>query len=194
MATFNCIEISTTLASPARGLKVYIQQNAQEDKQAQRHALRETLCQLLELSQTPIHRNELLDLLKIPQHPQLSLSLSHTSAYNAVAWCRLPAHMGIDIEALSRHKHAVLARVSTPLELSLVPREDLLWSCKEAVFKALYPLYKVLSSVEIFDWQALGNETWQFQARDLQSQTPLNGRGEVRLILGHSLAFFLTTP
>ena len=188
------LEIKTNLASSARGFKVYLQQNLFEDQQSQRLALREILCQQLELSQIPIHRAELLDLLKIPQHPQLSISLSHTAAYHTLCWCLLPARVGIDIEALDRHKSAVLARVSSASELAAVPREDLLWSCKEAVFKTFSPRYKVISSVEIFDWLTLENETWQFRARDLHSQTALNGRGEVRLILGHSLAFFITAP
>ena len=101
-----------------------------------------------------------------------------------------PASIGVDIEDLMRLKTSLTARISSPSEMSTAPRWELLWSCKEAVFKAL-PAVNVLSSVEIFDFLPLQNDVWRFRARETKTQAVLQGHGEVRLILGHTLAFFI---
>jgi 4'-phosphopantetheinyl transferase EntD len=82
-----------------------------------------------------------------------------------------------------------MTRVCSASEISTAPRWELLWSCKEAVFKAV-PAVNVLSFVEIFDFSPLKNDVWRFRARETKTQTVLHGYGEVRLILGHTLAFF----
>lgn len=133
----------------------------------------------------------LLDLLSLPQHPELSISLSHCASYSAFSWCSLANKMGLDIEDVQKIKASTVERMSTSLEQTLAPRLDLLWSCKESVFKAVSPRAKTLSFVEIFDWKVLRDETWSFRAREASSQVELRGQGEVRLILGHSLAFFI---
>lgn len=137
----------------------------------------------------------LQDLLSLPTHDQLALSLSHCSDYSAFGWCDKPKRLGLDIESLLRLKKETVARVSTQDELLIAPRYELLWGCKEAVFKALSPQVNVLSFVDIFDWKSLRDETtqdaWQFSARLAKSQSALAGHGEVRLILGHVFAFFM---
>jgi 4'-phosphopantetheinyl transferase EntD len=179
---------------------LYLLQNSATDLQTQRLTLRR---QLVETLRQAHHSTlpDLLDLLKIPLHPTLSVSLSHTKTYSAFGWCSKPASLGVDIEDLARLKEPLVSRVSSPSEMSTAPRWDLLWSCKEAVFKAL-PMVNVLSSVEIFDFYPLQHaeqnevlkEVWRFRARDTKTQTLLPGAGEVRLVLGHTLAFFILNP
>lgn len=174
------------------GLKIFLMQNSTDDQQAQRTLLRQLLTAKLQ-NEGYTTDLALLDLLKIPQHHDLSLSLSHCKDYSALAWCLKPKRLGVDIEDLLRLKKETVSRVSTASELSLAPRYDLLWSCKEAVFKSLSPSLdmKVLGNVEVFDWKLLRSDTWSFAARYTQSQVSIDGQGEVRLILGHSLAFFI---
>lgn len=174
------------------GLKIFLVQNLADNQQTQRKLLRQQLFAKLQESGYSTD-SELLDLLKVPQHNDLSLSLSHCKDYSALAWCLKPQTLGIDIEDLLRLKKELISRVSSQAEVSQAPRFDLLWSCKEAVFKSLSPSkhLKVLGNVEVFDWNLLRNDTWSFRARHCQSQLAIQGLGEVRLILGHSLAFFV---
>lgn len=183
-------EIKPHSADWPRDSRIFIYQNLESDKQTQRRNLRHTLSQTLtqhSLSTSP----SLLDLLSLPLHAELSLSLSHCATYSAFAWCSLPQKIGLDVEDVQKIKPSTVARVSSPTERDSAPRLDLLWSCKESVFKAVFPRAKALSFVEIFDWKLLRDETWSFRAREGSSQVDLRGQGEVRLILGHSLAFFI---
>ncbi len=170
-------------------VNLFLLQNGESDLQAQRLALRHQLADSLKRDHHSTHP-ELLDLLQIPQHPNLSISLSHTKAYSSFAWCPQPAVIGVDIEELTRLKETTTARISSPSEISTVPRWELLWSCKEAVFKAV-PAVNVLSFVEVFEFEPLQNEVWRFKARETKTQTLLRGHGEVRIILGHTLAYFI---
>lgn len=171
---------------------LFLQQNTELDLQSQRLNLRRQLIESLKQAKHAT-RPELLDLLKVPQHSDLSISLSHTKTYSCFAWCPKPSAIGIDIEDLLRLKTSLITRVSSPSEMSTAPRWELLWSCKEAVFKAV-PAVNVLSFVEIFDFLPLQNDVWRFRARETKTQAVLHGYGEVRLILGHTLAFFKLSP
>jgi phosphopantetheinyl transferase (holo-ACP synthase) len=170
---------------------IFLLQNTETDLQTQRLNLRRHLVDGLKQFKHST-KPELLDLLKVPMHSDLSLSLSHTKAYSCFSWCPKPSAIGVDIEDLLRLKTSLITRVSSPSEMSTAPRWELLWSCKEAVFKAI-PAVNVLSSVEIFDFVPLQNDVWRFRARETKTQTVLHGYGEVRLILGHTLAFFKFT-
>ncbi len=167
---------------------LFLLQNTETDLQSQRVNLRRHLVDGLKQFNHST-KPELLDLLKVPQHSDLSISLSHTKAYSCFGWCPKPSAIGVDIEDLLRLKTSLITRISSPREISTAPRWELLWSCKEAVFKAV-PAVNVLSFVEIFDFLPLQNEVWRFRARETKTQTVLQGYGEVRLILGHTLAFF----
>lgn len=167
---------------------LFLLQNTEVDLQMQRLNLRRQLIESLKQFKHST-RPELLNLLQVPQHPDLSISLSHTKTYSYYGWCPKPSAIGVDIEDLLRLKTSLITRVSSPSEMSTAPREELLWSCKEAVFKAV-PAVNVLSFVEIFDFLPLLNDVWHFRARETKTQTVLQGYGEVRLILGHTLAFF----
>ncbi len=169
-------------------VSLFLLQNTEPDLQTQRLNLRRQLMDGLKHARHTTHP-DLLDLLKLPQHPQVSISLSHTKSYSCFGWCEKPCSLGVDIEDLTRLKQSVVARVASPSEMSTAPRWELLWSCKEAVFKAI-PNVNVLSSVEIFDFHLHQNDVWSFRARETKTQTVLQGAGEVRLILGHTLAFF----
>lgn len=188
------IKIQSSFHRQHPDLQLFLLSNQESNKQNQRINLRKNLALSLQNhghSAPPT----LQDLLSLPTHDHLALSLSHCSDYSAFGWCNKPKRLGLDIESLLRLKKETVARVSTNDELLLAPRYELLWSCKESVFKALSPQINVLSFVDIFDWKSLRDDTtqdsWQFSARLTQSSTPLPGHGEVRLILGHVFAFFV---
>ncbi|MBY0383944.1 4'-phosphopantetheinyl transferase superfamily protein [bacterium] len=185
-------EILPVSQKDSSGLKIFLMHNSADNKQTQRSLLRTQLSTKLQENGHSVH-TDLLDLLKIPEHKDLSLSLSHCKDYSALAWCLKPKTLGVDIEDLLRLKKETVSRVCTSEEMSLAPRYDLLWSCKEAVFKSLYPSQniKVLGNVEIFDWKLLRTDTWSFAARHSHTQLAIDGWGEVRLILGHAFAFFI---
>lgn len=133
---------------------------------------------------------DILDLSKKPEHPDLNISLSHGPTCSVLAWIERDWNMGIDIEEIDRLNINTINRISTPQEVANAPEPLLLWSAKEAVIKALYQAGKVMSSVEIINWKNNGEGYWTF---GLDPKIAPKGYGEVSLIMGHSIAFF-TSP
>jgi hypothetical protein len=140
------------------------------------------------LSQAQLNPStDLLDLKKRPEHPKLNISLSHGPEHSLLAWAPKTHHIGIDIEALDRLSDKIIERVSTSKEVAESPQGAYLWSAKEAAFKALFPTFNVVSSVEIIDWTELSPQRWTFGV-DLKNNSL--GYGELCLIERHSIAFF----
>jgi len=134
---------------------------------------------------------ELLDLNRRPFHPDVNLSLSHCRDAGLIGWVSKPLKIGVDVEQLARIESHLVRRVSTREEMDISPRFELLWSSKEAAFKSRSDAIEVISSVEVFDWQGLGDDTWSFKTRLAHDKTTTLGTGEIRLIQGHTVAFFL---
>jgi hypothetical protein len=97
----------------------------------------------------------------------------------------------VDVEEVSRIKPHIIDRVSSSQEISAAPRHEFLWSAKGAAFKSHSDTVEVISSVEVFDWQSRQRDVWSFKARLHEKEATLLGRGELRLIEGHTAAFFL---
>ena len=78
---------------------------------------------------------------RLPQHPELNISISHCRTAVAVAISRIGA-VGIDIESRRRIDPSLVTRICTPDERDAVDRSDDptmafldLWTKKEAVLK-----------------------------------------------------------
>lgn len=134
---------------------------------------------------------ELLELERRPYHPELHINISHCKDAGLIGWALKPLKIGVDVEQVERIQTHLIRRVSLPGEISEAPRPELLWSAKEAAFKSRSDAVEVISSVEIFDWHALGDQTWSFKARVAQDKNTVLGAGEICLIQRHSTAFFL---
>lgn len=132
------------------------------------------------------------DLLLLPQHSQVAISLSHCRDAGLIGWATKPSRLGVDVEQWERISEVIINRVAPAAEVAACPQPRLLWSAKESVFKSQSDTVKLISSVEVFDWQVLESNRWSFRARLADSKENLTGRGEIRLIEGHSVAFFLT--
>jgi 4'-phosphopantetheinyl transferase EntD len=130
---------------------------------------------------------DLLDTKKRPEHPELNISLSHGPEHSLLAWIPKTHQVGVDIEALDRLSDKIIERVASSAEVAKSPQSSYLWSAKEAAFKALFPAFNVVSSVEIIDWTELSPQRWTF-AVALKNNS--NGYGELCLIERHSIAFF----
>jgi hypothetical protein len=102
-----------------------------------------------------------------------------------------PSRIGVDVEQVSRIRAHIIERVSSSKEISEAPKQEFLWSAKEAAFKSHSDTVEVISSVEVFDWQSRQRDVWSFKARLHEKETTLLGTGELRLIEGHTAAFFL---
>ena len=135
--------------------------------------------------------SDFTDLKRRPETPSLHISLSHGGLAACIGWTRKPAKIGVDVETRDRLSEAVIERVSSAEERQGAPDTTLLWSAKEAVFKVHSDAVKVIGAVEIIDWRDLETGVWAFRARLTQAKAALSGSGEIRLIAGHTVAFFL---
>jgi len=156
-----------------------------------RQQLRKMTKQLLE-EHNFIVEPHFLDLELLPQHHDVNVSLSHCADASLIGWVKKPVKIGVDVEEQKRISGRIIERVSDSSETALAPFNWLLWSAKEATFKAHSDTVNVISNVEIFDWFSVQENLWSFKAR-LKGATgqPL-GNGEIRLIQGHSVAFFVS--
>lgn len=135
---------------------------------------------------------QLLDISKLPQHPALSVSLSHCRDAGLIGWIPQPFRIGVDVEQWERISEVIIRRVAPESEVLEAPEPRWLWSAKEAVFKSQSETVKLMSSVEVFDWQERHANVWSFKARSSHDKQVFAGMGEIRLIEGHSVALFRT--
>lgn len=126
-------------------------------------------------------------------HPRMSISLSHTLDASAFVWTPLPSKAGIDIEQLNRIQKNTVQRVSTAFECSTAPDIRFLWSAKEATFKALSPLCRTVSEIEILSWSSLNTTNWIYSARLIGTDQKIDGIGLVCIISEHVLSFFISS-
>ena len=100
-----------------------------------------------------------------PPRPDLwSISISHT--HDLGGWVALPkpATLGFDLERRARVREAVIRRMCTPDEVALVRDPALLWSAKEAMFKAIATAAQPtsLSQITVKRWEARGEGQYLF--------------------------------
>ncbi|MCB9073824.1 MAG: 4'-phosphopantetheinyl transferase superfamily protein [Bdellovibrionaceae bacterium] len=125
------------------------------------------------------------------QHDSLSISVSHTIDASIFAWIPKPLQVGVDIELVNRITDPVIERVSTEEEVNTAPDVKLLWTAKEAVFKAISPQAKTMSEIEIYNWQPVSGHTYTFQTRRQPSGEIIDGFGSICLSMSHFLSFFV---
>jgi hypothetical protein len=132
------------------------------------------------------------DLLASP--PRLSpglLSLSHSPLGGVWAYSEHCAGIGVDAESRNRVKNEAVARVSKTAEVLSCPEASLLWTGKEAVFKALWPSNNglLISQIELSKWQRRVENVWQFEG-SLGNQ-PLKGVGAALFIGDLAISCFI---
>ena len=123
----------------------------------ERQALRQELVKKLKQKITYVKNfNNLLTVGVKPDSSFASITISHCKNIGAFLFV-LDKNLGIgfDIEKTHRVKQKVIKRVSTVKEIKLSPHPALLWTAKEAVFKALFNKKEalLLSECQITDWK-----------------------------------------
>lgn len=102
------------------------------------------------------------DLERRPDFRFAKISISHCRALGGYAFLPGERLIGLDIEEVRRITREACERISTPEE---IPEEFyLLWSAKEAAYKALGLAGEAISSVKIGGWRALSNGFFAFEA------------------------------
>jgi hypothetical protein len=109
----------------------------------------------------------ILDLDLIPETSIYSCSISHTQGLGGYAITKLPNHIGIDIEVSSRITPELLRRVCSEEEFNSCPEPSILWSAKEATFKA-NPEISLLKDAIVTDWKDRG-QFYEFEARNMST-------------------------
>jgi phosphopantetheinyl transferase (holo-ACP synthase) len=120
-------------------------------------------------------RESILDVRQRPQFSDFTYSISHTGTIAAFTVMQdAHAGIGIDVESASRVTERVCHRVcASALELASSPTPAMLWTAKEAAFKALSnfstrnhesaAMPEVISQIEIVNWQIASDNIWTFE-------------------------------
>lgn len=106
----------------------------------------------------------ILDLSCLPTHPEMSISLSHSTQGSVIAFAKKEVLIGVDLEEAARITEPVVTRVSTDSERQQTPDIRYLFVGKEAAWKALSHRYalSVIPEVELKDWQPLSPKAHTF--------------------------------
>jgi 4'-phosphopantetheinyl transferase EntD len=130
---------------------------------------------------------DILSLEAPPQHPELSLSLSHTHYGSIYGWTQKPTTMGLDTEFRLRIKKNVIDRVCTDTEIKKAPQFYLLWTAKEAAFKALSKTLncQTVSEITVSNWEPHPIDSYYYYDVSF-SDKKIQGRG-FTLIFGNYL-------
>ncbi|UWR12635.1 4'-phosphopantetheinyl transferase family protein [Sulfitobacter mediterraneus] len=100
-------------------------------------------------------------------------SISHNDRWCLAAVTRGAAHLGVDIEAATPLNPDLLSTICSPAEVVRIAGADqgmlakVVFSAKEAAYKAQYPLTEALFGFDHLD-VVLAPQTGQFQARFVQ--------------------------
>lgn len=134
---------------------------------------------------------DLLDLARVPTHPDYSISITHGRALGGFTLAPLPFWIGFDIEEIERVSAAVASRVQAPGDQP-APSPAHLWVAKEAVFKCLFLGHQPVTSMQIAiqGWTPISDKNYLFRARVPNSETDLNGYGIVVPHRQQLLCFF----
>ena len=121
----------------------------------------------------PIEQLELDHFDQLKNHPEYTVSLSHTPQWGAalVASHKIYRSVGIDIEPVERVvKPAIFERVSHPEDAKFEALE--LWSLKEAAFKAVMNTRKFGKNIEFSSLQ-IHQDGW-FHDKEFQGKWTLS--------------------
>lgn len=131
-----------------------------------------------------------------PRHPQISISISHTSGMGGFAYCEKPFRIGIDIEKRKRLTPQIAARVGTPEDAHAAEPAHL-WCAKEAAFKAASADFqvRVLSDLTVDHWEREGfGNVARFRAHLKSNPGACIGNGLIWTLPEHVLAIFTISP
>lgn len=149
-------------------------------------------------SQNPEHRNLLKT--ELAQHNETNNvtpyhSISHCPAVGALVLSSSP--IGVDVEKSARVELKIVARVSSPQELEIIPSPASLWCAKEAAFKALRPYQQpsVISEISIGGWQKIDSQIETFHMKNPPDfQAPVKNKGVVIHAEEITFSFFIFMP
>ncbi|MFP5518795.1 MAG: 4'-phosphopantetheinyl transferase superfamily protein [Bdellovibrionia bacterium] len=107
------------------------------------------------------------------------ISISHSPETGVVALATQP--LGIDVESLTRITPKLVERISQPKELLTSPLPQVLWSAKEAAFKALvhFAQPQTMSQIEIGNWRNLDKNLFSYQVLNAADFSAPIGKGTV---------------
>lgn len=172
--------ISELLAAP--GLEITLKKEWGSDQKNYRREIRAALTGKL--------GEDFSDLEKWPTSKKTAISISHCPGLGGFALLTKPGAIGFDVEVEARVQSKVMARMSSPQEMSLIPSPAHLWVAKEAAYKSLGETVQpiVLSEIEVRDWtratldDSSKNETfdvWKFRSYCLTNSHLQSGQGVV---------------
>ena len=149
-------ELRTKLSLPR--LELVLKEEWSSKNPEFRQRIRESLLKDIDTvsTVTAVQRRELLDLMRIPMHPQVGISITHNQKCGGYVIDPQGHGVGLDAEIIGRVKEKVVARASSEREMQAAPSAAALWTAKEAALKCLNGSDdepEVLSQVAIGGWQ-----------------------------------------
>ena len=92
---------------------------------------------------------------------QTYFSISHCQKAGGFVSAKRP--IGFDVEVATRVRPEIIARVASVDECLATPTPALLWSAKEAAYKALPEQPTTISEITIFNWRSGNDGVFEFQ-------------------------------
>ena len=141
--------------SIGRSVKLFIFQDLNSQTPNHRLLLRQNLVKLLKSLRVAVKDpTPLLNLEQPPNIPGVGISLSHCHRGSALLLDLKGRSVGVDLEETQRITSKVVARIARPSELNSVPSTQLLFTAKEAAWKALNKKLRIaaISQIETHQW------------------------------------------
>lgn len=151
---------------PIQDLKIYFSETVHSDLQDYRLIIRNEVSRTLKsLGFLP---EDTLNLQAVPRHSKVSISISHCPAGSLFAIQTKSLPIGVDIESIRRIRRKVIERVSSPLEVEQCPNWRLLFTAKEAAWKANpnQQTAPTISHIETSYWKPLNENSYLYQAKE----------------------------
>lgn len=189
------IESITQSAVAESGLRLWYKPEWKQDQTEYRTEIRKFAANFFDQAKL---KKEILDLSKplvrIDSPKPVYFSISHSTQAGILAQSRIP--LGVDLESFHRINPKVVQRISAANEVAEAPSPGHLWTAKEATFKSLihFRQPQTLSQIEIFQWQQIQNDTYQFRLKDPEKFAVQFNAGFVFLNHSEALAVFFANP
>jgi hypothetical protein len=178
-------ELTTVVQSqiPGADLKLCLSTEWAAEKPNYRVKIREHMADVNTQHFSRLQWAQLYDLNQRPRGLNCFVSISHCHSIGGYSISTFPH--GFDIEDLNRISDPIIIRTSTDEERSRTPHIKLLWSAKEAAFKALSEAANLnITDLICQDWQSTANPNiWSYGIRTGKSVT-----------LNRNLGFVMSTP
>ena len=188
--SFGFEKVSVPEGCPA-DLELYFSDEIHSTNEDYRKNIRTFLWkQLAEKGISESEKENILNLEKVPREiGSYFATISHSKKAAAVALSKKP--VGVDTEDLQRISTGLINRIATGSERQSTPQPNLLFSAKEACWKACSSTWKIstISQIETYDWKEtpLGWSTFLAKFKG----SPLPGTGSISVISNICLSFFV---